>query len=270
MKLIVYLLGALLGSGTVWAQTTQVVPASSPAGSPAASAVSAITLANLIEKGGWAMIPLAALSIISLTLVLVYLFTLRRGSIVTSHYMNTADVLLKKRDYAGLLAISARHRESVARVMQRTLDFVTKNPTADLTVIREIAQTEGATQAASLQHRIIYLADIGMLSPMVGLLGTVSGMISSFGVLASKSTQASRDVLLAAGVAEALVATAAGLVIGLLSFAFYSIFRGRVQSLISDLEIASAHLLALLASNLNTAPKKRERSSSPLSDIDEF
>src|SRR4051812_10953563 len=56
-----------------------------------------VTLWKLIQDGGWAMIPLGVLSIITVMLVLVYLFTLRRSAILTSHYMSTADVLLKKR-----------------------------------------------------------------------------------------------------------------------------------------------------------------------------
>ena len=169
--------------------------------------------------------------------------------------MNTADVLLKKRDYLGLLAISSRHSEAVARVVQRTLDFATKNPTAPYDVVREIAETEAGSQAASLQHRTVYLADIGMLSPMIGLLGTVIGIIRSFGLLGSGQTATSRDLLLANGVSEALIATAAGLVLGILAMFFYSVFRNRVQSLISDLEIATAHIIGLVALNYG---KKRE------------
>jgi biopolymer transport protein ExbB len=191
-------------------------------------------------------------------LVLVYLFTLRRSSILSPHYMNTADVLLKKRDYLGLLAISSRHSETVARVVQRTLDFATKNPTAPYDVVREIAETEAGSQAASLQHRTVYLADIGMLSPMIGLLGTVIGIIRSFCLLGSgQQTETSRDLLMATGVSEALIATAAGLVLGILAMFFYSIFRNRVQSLISDLEIATAHIVGLVALNYG---KKREGS----------
>jgi biopolymer transport protein ExbB len=183
-------------------------------------------------------------------LVLSYLFTLRRGAVVSAHFMNTADVLLKKRDYHGLLAISSRHSETVARIVQRTLDFATRNPNAEFAIVREIAETEGATQAASLQNRIVYLADIGMLSPMIGLLGTVIGIIKSFGVLASHQTaEDSRNMLLAGGVSEALIATAGGLILGIVSMAFYALFRGRVQRLISDLEIASTHILSLLALN---------------------
>lgn len=243
-----------------------VIPSSrAPAASePAGSGVSVVTVWKLIQDGGWTMLPLGFLSVVTVMLVLVYLFTLRRSSILTPHYMNTADVLLKKRDYLGLLAISSRHSEAVARVVQRTLDFVTKNPTASFDIVREIAQTEGSSQAASLQHRTVYLADIGMLSPMIGLLGTVIGIINSFGVLGSAGqTNQSRDVLLASGVSQALVATATGLVLGITAMFFYSLFRNRVQSLISDLEIASAHVLGLIALNYN---KKREQSRIAVDD----
>jgi biopolymer transport protein ExbB len=201
------------------------------------------------------MLPLALFSVITVMLVLVYLFTLRRSAIYTPHYMNTAEVLLRKRDYLGLLAISSRHSEAVARVVQRTLDFATKNERADFASVREIAETEGATQAASLQHRITYLADIGVLSPMIGLLGTVFGIIRSFGVLASNTT-APRPMLLAAGVSEALVATATGLVLGIVAMGFYGLFRNRAQSLISELETASAHIVAMLALSYQRKPEK--------------
>jgi biopolymer transport protein ExbB len=192
------------------------------------------------------MIPLGVLSIIAVALVIVYLFTMRRGAVVTRQYMATAQALLRKRDYLGLLAISNRHREAVARIMQRTLDFVTQHPEATFAEAREIAETEGTRQAAALNQRITYLADIGTIAPMLGLFGTVLGMIKSFSVVASDIV-ASRPIMLAEGVSEALVTTAAGLVIGIPAMAAYSFFRGRVQSLIAELEAASTQLVALLA-----------------------
>lgn len=219
------------------------------------------TLWSLVQSGGWAMIPLAILSILTVMFVVVFIFTMRRGAIVTTHYMNTAEVLLKKQDYAGLLSISSRHSEAIARVIHRVLDFLTKNPSASYEDIREIAQTEGAGYANSLQHRVIYLADIGVLAPMVGLFGTVLGIIKSFGVMAT-NTQVPRPMLLAAGVSEALVATASGLILGIAAMGFYALFRGRGQSLISDLESASAHLMGLIAMNLRTkrtAPRTGEQ-----------
>ena len=237
------------------ADDVTIIPA--PRASSPAAGANPVTLWKLIQDGGWAMIPLGFLSVVTVMLVLVYVFTLRRGSILSPQYMNTADVLLKKRDYLGLLAISSRHTEAVAQVVRRTLDFATKNPTATYDVVREIAETEAASQAASLQHRTVYLADIGMLSPMIGLLGTVFGIIRSFGLLGSGQTATSRDLLLANGVSEALVATASGLVLGITAMFFYSLFRNRVQSLISDLEIATAHILGLVALHYG---KKREGS----------
>ncbi len=208
------------------------------------------SLWQVIVSGGPMMVPLGVLSVFAVALVIVYIFTLRPGAVVTKRYMAAADALLRKRDYLGLLAISNRHREAVASIMQRTLDFVTQHPEATLSEVREIAETEGTRQAAALNQRITYLADIGTISPMLGLLGTVFGMIKSFSVVASDAV-ASRPILLAEGVAEALVTTAAGLVIGIPSMMAYAFFRGRVQSLIAELEAASTRLMSLMALGLS-------------------
>ncbi len=231
---------------------------------PAAQSSSPVmTLWQLVESGGWAMIPLAFLSFLTVMFVLIFTASLRRSSILTTHYMNTADVLLKKRDYLGLLAISSRHSEAVARVVQRALDFATKNSNAPFEVVKDVAESEASAQAAALQHKVSYLADIGTLSPMVGLLGTVIGIVRSFGSLANPELAKNRDWAMAAGVSEALVATGAGLIIGIIAFAFYALFRNKVQRLISDLEVASTHIVGLIAINYN---KKREPSRSAFDD----
>jgi len=245
------------------APDSTVIKASSASKLPREEDTAPVTLLKLIQSGGWAMVVMGAMSVLTFMLVLVNLFTLRRGAILSPHYMNTADVLLKKKDYLGLLAISSRHSEAVARVTQRTLDFATKNPNASFDVIKEIAESEGSAQAAALQHRPTYLADVGMLSPMVGLLFTVWGIIRAFGKLGSGEVSQSRDILLASGVAEALVATASGLVLGIIGFMFYALFRNKVQSLISDLEVATAHIVGMIAINYS---KRREPSRAAIED----
>jgi biopolymer transport protein ExbB len=142
--------------------------------------------------------------------------------------------------------VSNRHGEAIARIVQKVLDFTTKNPQAPFEQIREIAQTEGTRVAASLNNRVIYLADIGMIAPLLGLLGTVIGIIHSFGALGSDLGSA-RYVALSQGISQALVNTAAGLAIGIPAMIFYAFFRGRAQRLISDLEAAATHVLALLS-----------------------
>ena len=201
------------------------------------------------------MVPLFLLSILSVMLVVVYLLTIRRGAVVSSGYMATADALLRKRDYLGLLAVSNRHSEGIARVVQKVLDFSTKNPNADFQQMREIAETEGTRVASSLNNRVIYLADIGMIAPMLGLLGTVIGIIHSFSALGAEMGTP-RYMLLSQGISEALINTSAGLAIGIPAMIFYAIFRGRVQKLISELEAACTHILALLSLHYNKRPER--------------
>lgn len=212
------------------------------------------SLWEIVVAGGVVMIPLAVLSVITIMLILAYMVTMRRGAVATARFMQTADALLRKKDYLGLLAVSNRHSEAVARIVQRTLDFVTKNPRATLAEAREIAQAEGTRLASALTQQITYLADIGTIAPMLGLFGTVLGMIKAFTVVAS-DIAASRPMLLAQGVSEALVATAAGLLVGIPAMAAYSYFRGRVQARISDLEAATTQLMALLGVGMSGRPE---------------
>jgi biopolymer transport protein ExbB len=236
MKIWALLFAALASASPVMAQEATPTP----------PLVGSQTILETLFKAGPVMIPLVLLSIFFVMLVVVYLMTIRRGAVVSSGYMATADALLRKRDYLGLLAVSNRHGEAIARVVQKVLDFTTKNPNADLQQVREIAETEGTRVAANLNNRVIYLADIGMIAPLLGLLGTVFGIIHSFGALGADIGSA-RYVALSRGISEALVNTAAGLAIGIPAMVFYAFFRGRAQKLISELEAASTHVLALLS-----------------------
>jgi biopolymer transport protein ExbB len=253
MKILFSLIAAAVGT-PLFAQTvtTSVTPA--PSAAPAAAAASAAPSLDMHAKSiletlisaGWVMGFLFALSVFFVMLVIVYLLTIRRGAVVSSGYMATADALLRKRDYLGLLAVSNRHGEAIARVVQKMLDFTTKNPNADLGQLREIAETEGTRVASSLNNRVTYLADIGMIAPLLGLLGTVLGIIRSFGALGADLGTA-RYVLLSKGISEALVNTCAGLAIGIPAMMCYAFFRGKSQKLISELESATTHVLALLS-----------------------
>ena len=230
------------------------------------------TLWSILVSGGVFMLPLAALLFLATLLIFIYLLTLRRGAIVSRRYLDICEALLRKKDYLGLLAVSNRHGEAVARIVQAMLAFAKDNPTASLDSVREIAETEGIRQASSLNHRITYLSDVGTLAPMVGLLGTVSGMIHSFGSLAT-DLATSKPMMLAQGVSEALVCTASGLVVGIVAFAGYAYFRGRVQRLTSDLEAASTQILAVFSlyyAGGSAGGKRRERMRETAALEDDF
>src|SRR6516164_5248737 len=109
MKIWVVLIGALASASPLLAQepTPPLVPQHSQ------------TIMETLIKAGPVIIPLFLLSIFFVMLVIVYLMTIRRGAVVSSGYMATADALLRKRGYLGLLAVSNRHGEAIARVVQK-------------------------------------------------------------------------------------------------------------------------------------------------------
>lgn len=216
-----------------------------------------VTLLEILEKGGIMMWPLGLLSFIGGLLVLFYLFTIRPGAVVTDSFMDLAETQIRKQDYLGLIASSGRTNQSVARIMQRSMDFATRNPGATFEEVRQVAQAEGVRQAGLLSQRISYLGDVGAIAPMVGLLGTVLGMIKSFQTLGTGAFVGVQQMGLAGGVAEALVTTATGLSIGIPALAFYALFRGRVQKMISEMESATTHLMALVAAQYKIAERRR-------------
>lgn len=231
------------------AEPAAVAAAEQPASDPAAVAATETFLDILMKGGALVMVPLAVLSFVAVLLIIFYIFTIRQGSVVSDKFMNAADALIRKQDYLGLIAVCNRENECIARIVHKTLDFATKNPTASFEEVREVTEAEGSRQASILNQRIIYLADIGRIAPMVGLLGTVIGMIKAFDSIGSGVQQ----MELAPGVSQALITTASGLFIGIPALIFYSIFRGKVQKLIAEMEAAATHIMALLAAQYKRA-----------------
>ena len=236
----------LTAAGAWLAVLTVTAAAAAPPAAAAAPTATEIDFLYLLHRGGMMIYPLALLSVIGVVLVLLYLLTIRRNAVVSDRFMNMAESLLRKRDYLGLIDYSHRQNECIARITQKTLDFVLNNPGIPFENVREVAQTEGSRQAGLLTSRVTYLADIGSIAPMIGLLGTVIGMIKAFIEIAAGRVPGVREMGLAQGVSEALIATAFGLAISILAMSFYSFFRGRVQKIIAELEAAATHLVALL------------------------
>ncbi len=223
-----------------------------PESSEEASQGTAQTMLNYFLEGGPVMMSfLAGLSFLAVLLIVFYLFTIRQGTVVSDKFMNAADSLIRKQDYLGLIAVCNRENECIARIVYKTLDFATKNPTASFDEVREVTEAEGTRQASILNNRINYLNDVGRVAPMVGLLGTVVGMIKAFESIGKSSGV--QHMELAPGVAQALITTAAGLIISIPALIFYSLFRGKVQKLIAELEAAMTHVMALLAAQYKRA-----------------
>jgi biopolymer transport protein ExbB len=207
----------------------------------------ALTLEGFIERTGIMAYPLIALSLVAVFLLVLYVLTIRQGTIVSDGFMNSADSLIRKQDYLGLLAVCNRSNEAIARVTSKTLDFATRNPSASFEEVKEVTEAEGNRQSSLLLARVAYLGDVGAVAPMLGLLGTTLGMITTFAAISDKEFGGSSQLGLAQGVSEALLCTASGLVIGIPALIGYAIFRGKANRLISEMEAATTHLMALLA-----------------------
>jgi biopolymer transport protein ExbB len=237
MKRLTFSIAALL-CGALTASAQEKAAAAAP--------VKETNFLEILAAGGMMMYPLALMSVVCVVLILLYLLTIRRNAVISDRFMSAAEAMIRKRDYLGLIAYCHRQNQSMARITQRTLDFISSNPATSFENVREVVQTEGSRQAGMLTSRITYLADIGAIAPMVGLLGTVIGMIKAFIEIATGGKEGVREMGLAEGVSEALIATAGGLAISIVALGFYSFFRGKVHKYTGDLEAGATHLIALL------------------------
>src|SRR5471032_1830130 len=251
MNRLLLTLGCLLLAGApALAQTT---------GNDAVTEVSKeTTLLGMVEAAGWVMIPLALASMLTLTLVIYCFFTLTEKSISTPELLERMEPFFENEDLDGLAAYVEERPQATARLVHAMLRFLERHPDAGAESISAVAETEGNRIAASLNQRVLYIMDVGVLAPLLGLMGTVIGILSSFGHIADKNASPMRTMLLAGGISQALISTAAGLIVGITAMAFYAYFRGRVGHLISVLESEGTLLtqeLIMLSKRHRTTPR---------------
>ena len=201
-----------------------------------------LTLWEMVESVGWVLVPLVLLSVIIGALIIFNFYWLRAKRIASPEFIMEARQNLKDRNLEDLIDTCHHHKGACAKVLAKVVEFARDNPETHLESLKEIAESEGARVVAGVNRPNLLLMDCGAMAPMVGLLGTVVGILRSFGNIAGDTTPM-RTVLLAGGVSQALMATAIGLVIGLTAMLFYAYFRGRVQALSSSFDTVLIELL---------------------------
>jgi len=135
----------------------------------------------------------------------------------------------------------------LSAVCLAAMDHLRDIPGTDPVLMKDIVEGEGSRQSEAIQGQTQYLLDIAVVAPMVGLLGTVFGMLRAFSSIAHDIASA-KPVVLAEGVSQALVTTAFGLIVGIPAMMFYAFFRRRSSKLVSHLEAVSADVLTALLS----------------------
>lgn len=236
----------VLAPAAVWAQEVAAEAAES---APAVASV-AHTLKELWLTGGWIMYVLAALSVIGLALILYYLVVLRSSAVAPATQALRLRDLLKDSRFRDARELCESGNTALSSVVGAALDFLKDNPNGRPEMLKDIMESEGARQAGRLQNLAHYLMDLASVAPMIGLLGTVIGLLKAFNTVAFDVAQA-QPVALAAGVGQALVTTIAGLLIAIPAMIVYSLFRGHVTKLVGSLERASSDLYAVLAGELS-------------------
>jgi biopolymer transport protein ExbB len=194
-----------------------------------------------IQKGGLLMWPILACSVIAIGVFAERLFYLHRATIHVGEFLKGLSNLIQRRNFAEALHESAGTPGPVARVIHAAI-LRHDAPKADL---REIVQEAGQLEVPKLERFLGVLVTIAILTPLLGLLGTVAGMIDSFGMIASNGGYATVTEL-SQGVYKSLLTTAAGLVVATPTFVAYSYLSSRVNAMLHDMERAGIEIVRML------------------------
>jgi len=207
---------------------------------------SRLDLQQIMESGGVIFYILMAMSIVALALIFAFSISLSNRRMAPASFVREIEILLKNGDYEEALASCKRNTSPVSAVTQSALTYLERaGEDADSELLRQVVEGEGVRQVGRLQSQITYLMDIGVIAPMIGLLGTVMGMLKSFSGVALNMAQA-RPTVLADGVSQALVTTAGGLMVAIPAMIAYSLFRGRLAKLSANLELVAAEIVTTL------------------------
>ena len=193
----------------------------------------------LIEAAGWPIWPLVLASIVSLAIIGERAWSLR-GSIVAPQDL-LGQVIQEYRQNGANPALIARLTDGapLAQIFAAGLKNVKSTPQ----VMKEAIDDAGRAVAHELERFLTTLGTIASISPLLGLLGTVIGMIEIFG---SQAPSGSNPVVLAHGISIALYNTAMGLIVAIPSMIFYRHFRSKVDSRIVEMESQAIKLVEIL------------------------
>jgi biopolymer transport protein ExbB len=203
---------------------------------------------TLFNTGGLVMYPLLFCSVAAVAIVIERHLYLRSFKTDISALLPQIEADLKNNNWNAALKTSENFKGAAALMLSSVL----KNPPADSRYLRELFETVASRLTAKLRHRVVYLETIVTLAPLLGLLGTVNGMIRSFSILNINSGQ---PLAITGGIGEALVATAAGLCVAIIALVFHSYLNNFIEKIISDMEEAANTVITV---TINKGVEKNE------------
>ena len=198
---------------------------------------------------GWRYtISFLAISFAFVALVIMNLLSLRRDAFIPQHLVDGFEAHCNEKRYQEAYELAKADESFLGQMLSAGLARLQQGYAQAVEAMQEVGEEENM----KLEHRLSYIAMIGTIAPMVGLLGTVDGMIMSFNVIATSETSP-KPSQLAFGISTALVTTLVGLLIAIPAIAFFNIMKNRIARLVLETGIVGENLMSRFE---NVAPKK--------------
>ena len=222
------------------AQTNMVDPVQAAA-LDAQAAVPPLNLWSLSLKGGFIMIPIVLLSLVTIYIFVERLLVLRDAARQDNTFMQRIKDYIHAGDVESALNLCKKNPTPVARLIEKGITRLGRPMNDVLVAIENV----GNIEVAKLERRFTWIATTAGGAPMLGFLGTVTGMVSAFYSMAAAG-EAADITTLSSGIYEALVTTVAGLVVGIIALFAYNYLVSRVNTVVNQLEASTMEFMDLL------------------------
>lgn len=211
---------------------------------------------EIIVAGGWVMLPILVCSVLVVAIILERAWALRRRTVLPPKVVDQAWAWARAHDLSDNHLDQLRRGSPLGRVLAAALS----NRTRDREIMKESVEDTGRHVVLRLERYLNTLGTIAGIAPLLGLLGTVLGMIDVFSAILRHGV--GDPAALAGGLSEALITTAAGLTVAIPAYMFYRYFRGRVAELVVRMEeVAMALIEALENAPARRSDERREASA---------
>jgi biopolymer transport protein ExbB len=198
-----------------------------------------MTLWETLKAGGGVMVVIGLLSVLAVAIIVYDLMILNVNKLSPRWLFEDVMEKLEKKDFGGAQILCRNENNTIiSKIVLAGLER--KNPKDE--TARDAMDSTARAELTNLWQNINYLSDIVAVAPLLGLLGTVLGMIQAFHAVPLQSAGA-KTTLLAAGISKAMVTTASGLVVAIPALIAYSYFRGQVQMVSNMIEVYSTDII---------------------------
>jgi biopolymer transport protein ExbB len=200
-----------------------------------------VSLTDLVMAGGLTMIPLGILGIVAVYIIVERWLNIRKAGSDPTQLFNEVKAAVLEGSLERAKGICAREDSPISRILEKGINKLGR----DLKHIEAAIENAGKIEVYKLEKNLGLLATISGAGPMVGFYGTVAGMISAFIAIAQEEGSVSPK-LLSSGIYEAMVTTAAGLIVGIIAYIGYNYLVTQIQKVTYNMELTTIEFLDLL------------------------